>query len=200
MIAISEKRLYPEIRNEIVRDLVTHMYGHVDKPDTSLAMKVGNLLVEQYPFMADSVTGSGSAASVSAEGIMYYHVTLYFQGSWVKKIMDRVYNIEKSRKRKTTLDLDETPRKRGRPKRSLDIRYPSITPGDASVQQQQVQAISKELEKEKPRKDILLPLMKTTFYARRQYILANDDSVITKLEKFPALRMPPLVCLINVFL
>lgn len=114
--------------------------------------------------------------------------------------MDRVYNIEKSRKRKTTLDLDEIPRKRGRPKRSLDIRYPSITPGDASVQQQHVQAISKELEKEKPRKDILLPLMKTTFYARRQYILANDDSVITKLEKFQALRMPPLVCLINVFL
>ena len=32
MAAIRDKQLYPDIRNEIVRDLVTHTYGHVDRP------------------------------------------------------------------------------------------------------------------------------------------------------------------------
>ena len=110
--------------------------------------------------------------------------------------MDRVYNVEKSRKRKASDSIDETPRKRGRPKRvmNLESRYPSIRPQeDESAQQQHLPAISKELEKEKPRKEILLPLMKSTFYARRQYILNSSDSVLSKLEKFPALKMLPLV-------
>lgn len=111
--------------------------------------------------------------------------------------MDRVNNVEKTRKRVGDT-LDETPsRKRGRPKRviSLETRYPSIRPqGDETIQQEHLQALSKELEKDKPRKDILLPLMKSTFYERRKYILSSDESVLAKLEKYPALRMPPLVC------
>lgn len=66
MFAISEKRLYPDVRNEIVRDLVTHMYGNVDKPDSPSVTKIAKSLVERYPFMADSVTTSGSTAYVSA--------------------------------------------------------------------------------------------------------------------------------------
>lgn len=65
MFAISERKLCPDIRNEIVRDLVTHVYGQVDKPDTVLATKVAKLLVEKYPFMADSVTSSGSQTYVN---------------------------------------------------------------------------------------------------------------------------------------
>ena len=49
-LAIADKKLNPEVRNEIVRDLVTHMYGQVDKPDPSLAANVANLLVARYPF------------------------------------------------------------------------------------------------------------------------------------------------------
>ena len=60
MAAISEKRLQPETRNEIVRDLVTHMYAHTDKPDAKFTQMVARLLVKEYPFMADS----GSSASV----------------------------------------------------------------------------------------------------------------------------------------
>lgn len=50
------------------------------------------------------------------------------------------------------------------------------------------------MEKDKPRVDVLLPLVKSTFYVRRQYILNSEDSVLSKLEKFPALKLPPLVC------
>lgn len=120
----------------------------------------------------------------------------------MKKLSDRMYNVEKGRKRDADDSLEATPKKRGRPKRvvTLECRYPSIRPlegEDATQQQQRIQAISKEMEKEKPRKDILLPLMKSTFYARRQYILDNDGSVFCKVQKFPALKMPPLVCCVH---
>lgn len=115
--------------------------------------------------------------------------------------MDRVYNVEKTRKRartgpNTAEDGTCTAKKRGRPKRSSDLesRYPLIQLRDDASAQQHVQAISVEMEREKPRKDILLPLMKSTFGVRRQYILSSDDCVFTKLDKYPALKMPALVC------
>ena len=61
MFAIAERQLHPDVRNEIVRDLVTHIYGHVEKPKVDLVTKVAKLLVEKYPFMADS----GSVTHVS---------------------------------------------------------------------------------------------------------------------------------------
>lgn len=59
------------------------------------------------------------------------------QGSWVKKIFDRVYNIEKSRKRKYGGDIETPPAKRGRPpKRStLDSRYPTIIAANSVPEQ-----------------------------------------------------------------
>lgn len=81
--------------------------------------------------------------------------------------MDRVYNVEKSRKRVASdLTSEATPRKRGRPKRVLSLasRYPPLQPNaDDTAQEQNLQVILKEMEKEKPRKDILLPLMKSSF-------------------------------------
>ena len=46
--------------------------------------------------------------------------------------------------------------------------------------------------------------MKSTFYTRRQAILRSDDTVTNKLEKYSALKMPPLVNFVvlssNIFL
>lgn len=63
MHAISQRKLSPDVRNEIVRDVVTHVYGQVEKPDITIATKVAKLLVETYPFMADS-RSSGSTVYV----------------------------------------------------------------------------------------------------------------------------------------
>ena len=60
MFAIEEQKLYTEVRNEIVRDLVTHIYGHNEKPTPTFVTKVAKLLVEKYPFMRDSSTSSGA--------------------------------------------------------------------------------------------------------------------------------------------
>ena len=111
--------------------------------------------------------------------------------------MDRVYNVEKSRKRSASNDdLPPGKRARGRPKKIISLsRYPAIRKDvDTSDDSTQQQAITKELQKQNPRKEILLPLMKETFYSRRKYILECNDSVFDKLTKFPGLKMPPLVC------
>ncbi len=65
MEAIKSKKLNPEIRNEIVRDLVTHMYGHTEKPGIGFVNKVSRLLVEKYPFMSDSSDSQDALSYVS---------------------------------------------------------------------------------------------------------------------------------------
>ncbi len=49
-------------------------------------------------------------------------------------------------------------------------------------------AIDREMEKEKPREDVVLPLMKTTYSYRRKDMLHNQKSVTLKLETYPALK------------
>ncbi len=65
MSAISSKRLSPDVRNEIVRDLVTHMYANIDKPGALFVSKVADKLIKTYPFMADS--------SESTPAVCYVH-------------------------------------------------------------------------------------------------------------------------------
>lgn len=123
------------------------------------------------------------------------------QGSWKKKIMDRIYNIEKSRKRRLGSDTEEetTPKKkRGRPKIiTLESRYPQVRPqegDDEASEVRSMQALSKEMtKKEKPRKEVVLPLMKATFYARRQFVIREARSVASILQRFPAFKMPSVV-------
>ena len=65
MDCIQEQRLTPEARNEIVRDLVTHMYGFIEKPTGQFCKEVAKMLVEKYPFMADSGSTPSDLKSVS---------------------------------------------------------------------------------------------------------------------------------------
>lgn len=114
-------------------------------------------------------------------------------------MLDRVYNLEKGRKRKrSTTDDDSTPTKRGRPKKitSLEYRYPPThdnSAQDPTVEKQNFEALSKETEKSKPRKEIVLPLMKSCFFSCWQYVM-NDAQLVTDiLGKYPALKMPSVV-------
>ena len=54
------KRLTPDIRNAIVRDLVSTMYAHMIQPNKDFCTKVAKQLVHKYAFMKDvgvNVTG-----------------------------------------------------------------------------------------------------------------------------------------------
>ena len=54
MKAIEEKKLTPDVRNEVVRDLVTHMYGSMEKPSSTTCKFVAQRLILKYPFMRDT--------------------------------------------------------------------------------------------------------------------------------------------------
>ena len=65
---------------------------------------------------------------------------------------------------------------------------------DETTEKNYTDAVVKELEKEQPRRDVLLQLMKSLFPSRRSYILLTADSVDHTLFKFPALKIPFVVC------
>ena len=87
-------------------------------------------------------------------------------------------------------DADGSPKaKRGRPKVSQVLtRYPPLrdTDDDQIAVERNI-IISKELEKESPRKEILLSLVRQTFGARRQQILAESEATTATalLQDYP---------------
>ena len=116
-----------------------------------------------------------------------------FQGSWEKKIIERVSNA--SRKRSANQDTPSPKAKRGRPKVNVLSRYPPLrgTGGiDDVAEERNLAALQKEMDRENPRKDIILPLLKETFASRRQHILGDSDdlSVTAILETYKPLSLP----------
>ena len=64
-----EKRrmLTPDVRNCLVRDVVTTMYAHDPKPKKQFCTEVAELIVKKYPFMKDKgqyVSGHVSICSI----------------------------------------------------------------------------------------------------------------------------------------
>ena len=106
--------------------------------------------------------------------------------------------MEKKRKREGEGEVPQ--KKRGRPKKSdspLSARYPDIH-GEALnpvAENRNTDAVAKELEKQQPRKDIILPLMKSLYSSRRQYILNDAVSASDTIDKFPALKLSFVVSL-----
>lgn len=72
----SEKRrqLTPNVRNAIVRDLMTTMYTFMPKPNKSFCTEVAKKLIEKYSFMRDA------GANVSGYVSKCVHNTCFYQG------------------------------------------------------------------------------------------------------------------------
>ncbi len=65
--------LEPVIRNEIVRDLVTHIFSHNPNPQKEFCTQAAQMLVQQYKFMRDrghKVSGYVSELYVSGIGFI----------------------------------------------------------------------------------------------------------------------------------
>ena len=90
------------------------------------------------------------------------------------------------------LIADTNPCKRGRPKKevaTLKDRYPALVNREQSLDEKEAfEALRKEMSNNKPRKDIFLPLMKSTFSLRRHYVLHDAQSVVEILQEYPALK------------
>ena len=75
MFAIEEKILTPDVRNEIFRDLVTHMYGFMEKPSPSFCKFVAQRLILRYKFMRDSI-GTGYVSSYMYGRLLFVNVDI----------------------------------------------------------------------------------------------------------------------------
>lgn len=100
-----------------------------------------------------------------------------------------------SRKRHMEPDIEGTPKKkRGRPKKqNLEDRYPPMKglSDDHITLSRNTSALHKELEMEKPRKEIIISLCNQTFMYRREEILKESLEITASalIEKFQELKI-----------
>lgn len=126
---------------------------------------------------------------------VYVHV--YFSGLLGEA---NNYNMRSTfaRKRMANDEGESSPVKRGRPKGcSIFSRYPPVNEdvNDEASSDRNIKALKKEMEREKPRKECVLSLLRHTFSSRREDILSNCDiSVTTLLAEHKALNYPYAVC------
>ena len=119
-------------------------------------------------------------------------------------MIERANNAAKpGRKRQAELSNAPSP-KRGRPRKdTLLERYPTVSVSDtlpSGVNENQ-KALDRELEKEAPRKDLVLPLLRSTFPCRRPLIVqsaAKKVSITTLLGQHKCLKLPYAVSFIYV--
>ena len=113
--------------------------------------------------------------------------TICIQGSWEKKIIDRVQN---TRKRTAGEPSDGPPSKRGRPKidKILD-RYPPYAPNMETGDTDHEQEMKDELAGG-GRKDVIIPHLRASFAARRDFILSAEESngYDDIIDYYPALK------------
>jgi hypothetical protein len=58
------------------------------------------------------------------------------------------------------------------------------------IDEDKIKALQIELGKKKPRKDIVLPLLKETFPERRQFVLTTQVSVAELTERYKSFLLP----------
>jgi len=94
------------------------------------------------------------------DNFLYILVHTWVHGSWTKKLIDRVYNTRKRQASENASD-ETPPAKRGRPKLQCVLaRYPPIEHADDSndevANSRNLDALRKEMERDKPRKEFVL--------------------------------------------
>ena len=122
-------------------------------------------------------------------------------GSWEKKLIEKVHNT-KARNPMRALEDQETPKaKRGQPKMSSVLtRYPPLKDDindDISIERHFNQ-LKKELDKERPKKEVVLSLARQTYHSRRAAILSEstDVTATSLLEQFKELNKAYVVSII----
>ena len=111
-------------------------------------------------------------------------------------MIERIFNLMKLAKVSKEKDSDPLePQPKRRKGQNLLLQYSMTNQEceDSESLEQHQQAISKELEKAKPRDSVLLPLLRSTYGEHRMYIL-NEASCIK--DKFPSMRRPFVVCMV----
>ena len=117
------------------------------------------------------------------------------QASWEKRLIDRVYNVYKGEKRKHTDQEEASSSVPSRKRPKILERYPPLNASsiDEGTVERHRKALDLELQKERPRMNVILELMELTFSHRREYVLNEASSVEEIVEKYPAFGKPDVV-------
>ena len=89
MKAIEERKLTPDMRNEVVRDLVTYMYGCMEKPSSATCKFVAQRLILKNPFMRDT-KGTGFVS----EGFFTVHQSVLVKYLFLRAHRRKISVIE----------------------------------------------------------------------------------------------------------
>lgn len=120
-------------------------------------------------------------------------------------MVERVRNVVKRDNKRGKHPTDgDTPAPKRRSKGSELLRRYPVGSSVSDIENpettaEHLKALNNELQKTRPRDTILLPLMKSTFGARRMFILSDAVSVGAILQEYPALSRPAVVCMIKLF-
>ena len=114
------------------------------------------------------------------------------QASWIDKMVERKRNLQKNAKKRSSLGETSHPASKKSKISGLQQRYPLTftlpTDEDDESIKRHTKALDEEMARDKPRDHLLLPLMKSTFYARRMVILNDEQPVSDLLKEFGALK------------
>lgn len=111
--------------------------------------------------------------------------------------MERLRNVRK--RSKDEEDCAVKPKKKKlSPKQSLMKRYPprlhNDTREDNETTAQHLAAMVSEMGKKKPREIVLLPLLRRTYSARRDFITSTERCGVAEiLKEYPGLQIPAAV-------
>lgn len=134
-----------------------------------------------------------------------YLFHMQIQGSWEKKLIEKVMHNAYWKQHKRNADEDDSSdsntlkRKRGRPSTSQMLtRYPPLrdTGEDETANERNRQQLQRELEKDRPRKETILLLAGQTFKTRHSEILdeSKEISASSILSKYNEIEKPYVVC------
>jgi hypothetical protein len=108
------------------------------------------------------------------------------------------------RKRSPADDLPASQSKSGRPKASSHNRYPvfGIPDNDEACDGRNLKELEKELQRDNPRKDNVLSLLRQTFSMRREDVLKEDAdlTVAAILDSHPVLTLPYAVSELHMYI
>ena len=126
-------------------------------------------------------------------------VLTYIQASWVEKKVERKRNLAKNTKKHTGeqahLSSEQSVSKRSKSTNLLHrhpLKMAKPTEDDDSCEKH-LKALESEMNKEKPRDSILLPLMKSTFTIRISTMQDEDCTVSEVVSTYGALSHPSVV-------
>ena len=127
----------------------------------------------------------------------FIHTLSYFKGSWQKRIIERVYNVEKCNvKKKKTAGGDKEGFEPQKKKSKVISFYPPLDHSqatDSESYQRHYSALKSEMIKSKPRMEVVLQLMADMYIQRRDFVLNDAGSAIQVLTEYAAFKFPEVV-------